>query len=166
MKINSLPEAIYEAACRFNLLNQKDNYTCKRITDGVSSDIWYVKTNENFEFCIKRALDKLTVKEDWFAPTNRSNFEAMYFKFCKKVDPIYFPTLLGHDDKNYILAMEWYTPSKHELWKKKLLKSNLVESDFINISNILLKKHSFFHKKHQINQPLYPQMYILRQQYI
>ena len=35
------------------------------------------------EFCIKRALAKLTVKEDWFAPIDRNNYEAKYFTHCK-----------------------------------------------------------------------------------
>ena len=91
MKINSLPKKVFEAACNFKLLEKNEKYTCFKITDGVSSDIWYVKTKKNKEFCIKRALEKLTVKEDWHAPVSRNNFEAMYFKYCKKKFPNCFP---------------------------------------------------------------------------
>ena len=59
-------------------MSKNKNIFAKKITDGVSSDIWHVKTSSN-EYCIKRALAKLTVKEDWFAPIDRNNFEAKYF---------------------------------------------------------------------------------------
>ena len=148
MKINSLPSSVHSAANKFKLLKLGEKFSSKKITDGVSSDIWHIKTKKNTEFCIKRALDKLTVKEDWFAPVSRSNFEAMYFKYCKKVMPECFPKLLGHDNKNYILAMQWYSPKSYRVWKKKLLNSNINFMDAINISNVLIKKHKFFfHKK-------------------
>ena len=107
MKINKLPKKIYKASIDFGLLSVKQKYISRKITDGVSSDIWYVKTSHN-EFCIKRALEKLTVKEDWYAPIDRNNFEAKYFTFCKTIEPNSFPKILGHDNKNYILAMEWF----------------------------------------------------------
>tara|TARA_A100001011_G_scaffold378060_1_gene442412 strand:- start:5992 stop:6996 length:1005 start_codon:yes stop_codon:yes gene_type:complete len=148
LKINSLPKEVFEAACNFKLLKEFQKYNCVKITDGVSSDIWYVKTEKQEEFCIKRALAKLTVKEDWYAPVNRSNFEAIYFKYCKKIAPENFPKILGHDNKKFILAMEWYNPNEFEVWKKKLLKKNIELKDAKNVSNLLLKKHKkFFNKK-------------------
>ena len=87
MKTDKLPAEVFDAACKFQLLNKSTNYNCQKITDGVSSDIWYVKTEKNREFCIKRALAKLTVKEDWYAPISRNKFEAMYFQNCFKIAP-------------------------------------------------------------------------------
>ncbi len=148
MKTNKLPLEVFKAACKFQLLNKSVDYSSQKITDGVSSDIWYVKTDQNREFCIKRALAKLTVKEDWYAPISRSNFEAMYFQHCFKIAPNNFPKLLGHDKKNYILAMEWYNPDSFLVWKKKLLKKQVEEEDIKNVSNILIKKHKkFFNSK-------------------
>ena len=101
MKTDKLPVEVFDAACKFQLLNKSIDYNSKKITDGVSSDIWHVKTEENIEFCIKRALAKLTVKEDWYAPISRSKFEAMYFQNCFEVAPNNFPKLLGYDNKKY-----------------------------------------------------------------
>ncbi|MDA9655210.1 hypothetical protein N9T15_02025, partial [Pelagibacteraceae bacterium] len=145
MKISSLPLPIYKAAITFGLLKPTIKFESIKITEGVSSDIWYVKTEKGVEFCIKRALKKLTVKEDWFAPISRSNFEASYFKACQNVNPKSFPKILGHDKKNYILAMEWFKPEKYILWKKKLLDLTFETKDGNSISNILNKKHSYFH---------------------
>ena len=85
MKTNKFPRSVFKAACNFGLLNTKLKFNYIKITDGVSSDIWHVKTEKNDEFCIKRALAKLAVKEDWYAPIDRNNFEANYFKVCKKI---------------------------------------------------------------------------------
>ena len=107
-----------------------------------------MKTEKKKEFCIKRALAKLTVKEDWYAPVDRSNFEAIYFKYCKKMAPNNFPKVLGHDSTNFILAMEWYNPNKFQVWKKKLLNGKIDAKDAKNVSDLLLKKHkNFFNKK-------------------
>ena len=94
MKINKLPLEVFEAACKFQLLNKSIGYNSQKITDGVSSDIWHVKTEQNIEFCIKRALAKLTVKEDWYAPISRNKFEAMYFQYCFEIAPNNFPKLI------------------------------------------------------------------------
>ena len=79
MKINKFPSEIYQSCLDFGLLEPSEGFTQKKITTGVSSDIWYVETKKK-KFCIKRALNKLTVKEDWFAPVDRNNFEAKYFE--------------------------------------------------------------------------------------
>ena len=148
MKTNKLPEEVFGAACKFQLLNESINYNSQKITDGVSSDIWYVKTEKNREFCIKRALAKLTVKEDWYAPISRNKFEAMYFQNCFEIAPGNFPKLLGYDNKNYILAMEWYSPNSYLVWKKKLLNKKVEKEDVRNVSNLLVKKHKkFFNSK-------------------
>ena len=121
-------------------------YKSKKITDGVSSDIWHVKTSKN-EYCIKRALAKLTVKEDWFAPIDRSNFEVKYFHYCKKIIPNSFPKILGHDEKNFILAMEWFDNKKFIVWKKRLLEKSVSLKDGKRIGKLLGEIHKFFYKK-------------------
>ncbi len=147
MKTNKLPKEIYTASVNFGLLSSKQKYYCKQITDGVSSDIWHVKT-ASMEYCIKRALAKLAVKEDWFAPINRNNYEAKYFEHCKKIKPKSFPKILGHDSKNYILAMEWFDNKKFIVWKQKLLKKSVSLKDGKRIGRLLAIIHkSFFNKK-------------------
>ena len=148
MKISKLPKEIHSASIKFGLIGENEKCQFNKITDGVSSDIWHVKTEENIEFCIKRALAKLTVKEDWYAPISRSKFEAMYFQNCFEIAPDNFPKLLGYDNKNYILAMEWYSPDSYLVWKKKLLNKKFEKEDIKNVSNLLIKKHKkFFNSK-------------------
>ncbi len=146
MKINKLPRDIYNASVNFSLLSNKQKYISKKITDGVSSDIWHVKTSTN-EYCIKRALAKLTVKEDWFAPVDRSKFEVKYFHYCKKIEPNSFPKILGYDEKNFILAMEWFDNKKFIVWKKRLLEKSISLKDGKRIGKLLGIIHKFFYKK-------------------
>ncbi len=146
MKTNNFPNEIYQSCIDFGLLRRDQKFKKRKITEGVSSDIWFVET-VNSRFCIKRALSKLTVKEDWFAPVDRSNFEAEYFKACKKVLPNSFPKILGHDHKKYILAMEWFDNKKYKLWKRKLLQESLNKSDAAMVAKVLIKIHSYFYKK-------------------
>ena len=146
MKTNKLPKEIYLASIKFGLLSKSQKYNFKKITDGVSSDIWHVKTSNN-EYCIKRALAKLTVKEDWFAPIERNNFEANYFTNCKSIIPKSFPTLLGHDKKNFILALEWFDNNKFVVWKKKLLEKSISLKDGKRIGRLLGIVHKYYYKK-------------------
>ena len=146
MKTNKLPSEIYLSCIEFGLLSPREKFNQTKITTGVSSDIWYVE-GEKKKFCIKRALKKLTVKEDWFAPVDRSNFEAEYFKVCRSISPNSFPKVLGHNQAKYILAMEWYDNNKYKLWKTKLLNNYVNKYDAIMVAKILAKVHSFFYKK-------------------
>jgi hypothetical protein len=43
------------------------------LTGGVSSDIWCIETEKGF-VCAKRALSKLRVAADWYAPVERNLF--------------------------------------------------------------------------------------------
>ena len=149
MKINKLPRDIYNASVNFSLLSNKQKYISKKITDGVSSDIWHVKTSTN-EYCIKRALAKLTVKEDWFAPVDRSKFEVEYFHYCKKIEPNSFPKILGYDEKNFILAMEWFDNKKFIVWKKRLMEKSVSFKDGKRLGKLLGVIHKFFYKKKNI----------------
>ena len=61
MKTNKLPLEVFDAACKFELLNKSIDYSSQKITDGVSSDIWYVKTEQDIEFCIKKNIFRLKI---------------------------------------------------------------------------------------------------------
>ena len=47
----------------------------KALPGGVSSDIWLVQLPDR-QLCIKRALAKLKVKEEWHAPISRNATEV------------------------------------------------------------------------------------------
>ena len=51
----------------------------ERLTGGVSSDIWKVTAGGRV-FCVKRAMAKLAVKDDWFAPVERNRYERQWYE--------------------------------------------------------------------------------------
>lgn len=50
------------------------------LTGGVSSDIYLIEDGSD-KWVVKRALEKLKVKEDWFADTSRNRYEHEYRKY-------------------------------------------------------------------------------------
>ena len=90
-----------------------------RLTGGVSSDIWRVDLAAG-PVCVKRALAKLRVAQDWFAPVERNLYEARWMRRAAAVVPAAVPALLGQDPAAGVLVMAYLDPARHVLWKTEL----------------------------------------------
>jgi aminoglycoside phosphotransferase (APT) family kinase protein len=90
-----------------------------RLTGGVSSDIWRVDLATG-PVCVKRALAKLRVAQDWYAPVERNVYEADWMRRAAAVVPAAVPELLGQDAAAGVLVMAYLDPARHELWKAAL----------------------------------------------
>jgi aminoglycoside phosphotransferase (APT) family kinase protein len=90
-----------------------------RLTGGVSSDIWRVDLARG-PVCVKRALPKLRVAQDWFAPVERNAYEAGWMRRAAAVAPEAVPELLGQDAEAGVLVMAYLDPARHALWKTEL----------------------------------------------
>jgi hypothetical protein len=64
------------------------------LTGGVSSDIWRIETEKGM-VCAKRALSKLRVNADWYAPVERNLFEARWLQVAHQACVACAPELLG-----------------------------------------------------------------------
>ena len=91
----------------------------KPLPGGVSSDIWHVEL-PNRQLCIKRALPKLKVKEDWQAPISRNATEVDWLETANKIIPECAPRVLAHDPDLGMFAMQFISPETGKLWKEKL----------------------------------------------
>ena len=100
----------------------------KALPGGVSSDIWHVVL-PNRQFCIKRALAKLRVKEDWHAPISRNATEVDWLKTANIIVPGCTPRVLAHDPDRGMFAMQFIPPEIAKSWKEKL-KTGSVEPTF------------------------------------
>jgi 5-methylthioribose kinase len=89
------------------------------LTGGVASEIWKVETGEQ-SYCIKRALPKLKVEADWFAPVERNRFEVAWCKIVEKNVPGSAPHVFYHDEENMLCCMEFLDPADYSLWKDEL----------------------------------------------
>jgi 5-methylthioribose kinase len=89
------------------------------LTGGVSSEIWRVDLRGG-PICVKRALPKLRVESDWFAPVGRWQYEYAWFRVAGGVVPNAVPRLLGSDPTGGLFAMEYLDPAQYRLWKNEL----------------------------------------------
>ena len=93
------------------------------LAGGVSSDIWKVEGGGRV-FCVKRALPKLKVAADWFAPVERNRFEVAWYRIAEGIVPGAAPRVLLHDEKAMLCAMDFLDPAEHKLWKDELRAGN------------------------------------------
>ena len=91
----------------------------RRLTGGVSSDIWLVALPAG-PVVVKRALDKLNVAADWHAPVERNLYEARWMRQANAAAPGCAPALLGQDEASGALAMAYLPPESYPLWKTEL----------------------------------------------
>ena len=64
-----------------------------RLSGGVSCDVWKVEGIKG-PFVLKRALPKLRVEQDWFAPVDRADSEVRWLRRAGQVDPRLVPEVL------------------------------------------------------------------------
>jgi len=114
---------IVESLQRHGLIKNLSNAEFEILTGGVSSDIWKVREGDK-TFCVKRALSKLKVTVDWFAPVERNRYEVAWYKIANKILPGSAPRILMHDDEAMLCAMEYLTSQDHKLWKSELRDGN------------------------------------------
>ncbi len=126
---------------RHGLLNDVHNATFEVLAGGVSSDIWKVNANGRV-YCVKRALSKLKVEADWFAPVERNRYEVSWYQTANKIVPGSAPRILAHDDKAMFCVMEYLDPKSHKLWKAELLDGHADAKQAARVGMFLGRIHS------------------------
>ena len=115
-----LPDDILARLVRLGLAEPGAPVLAERLTGGVSSDIWKVTAGGRV-FCVKRAMAKLAVKDDWFAPVERNRYERQWYEVAAARVPGAAPKVIAHDDEAMFFVMEWLDPADHRLWKAELM---------------------------------------------
>lgn len=90
------------------------------LTGGVASDIAKVTTQDQ-TFCIKFALPKLKVAEDWLAPVHRNRAEYEWLHVAATIAPECAVKVHGRSDKMHGFSMEFLDGEGVSLWKAELL---------------------------------------------
>jgi aminoglycoside phosphotransferase (APT) family kinase protein len=94
-----------------------ESATCRPLSGGVSSDLWRVDLPGR-TICVKRALARLRVADEWHAPLSRNAAEYAWLSFAGRHCPANVPRLLAHDADAGLFAME-FVP--YPVWKAQLL---------------------------------------------
>jgi aminoglycoside phosphotransferase (APT) family kinase protein len=119
MIANPLPPEIAASLARLGLVAGGEPFSAERLTGGVSSDIWKITAGPQV-FCVKRAMAKLAVKDDWQVPVERNRYERRWFQVVNARVPGSAPAVIAHDDDAGLFVMDYLEPSEHKLWKSEL----------------------------------------------
>lgn len=112
------------------------------LTGGVSSDIWRIDT-EKGSVCAKRALSKLRVNADWYAPVERNLFEARWLQIAHQVSAVSAPELLGQHPELGVLVMQYLDPDHYRVWKQALRAGNADSQTAHAMGQVLSRIHSY-----------------------
>ena len=119
------------------------------LTGGVSSDIWCIETEKGF-VCAKRALSKLRVAADWYAPVERNLFEARWLQVAHQASPGCAPELLGQHPELGVLVMQYLDPVHYRLCKQELHAGNADAHTAKAMGQVLSKIHSYAARNSQL----------------
>jgi tRNA A-37 threonylcarbamoyl transferase component Bud32 len=111
------------------------------LAGGVSSGIWRCVIDGK-QYCIKQALQKLKVEQDWFASTERNNYEWKWLKFVSQVNPHLVPELVGRDDAAGLIVMSYLSPESFSNWKAQLMLGETKPAVSANIGRWLASIHA------------------------
>lgn len=113
----------------------------RRLTGGVASDIAAV-TFDRQTVCVKFALNKLRVDEDWFAPVHRNQAEYAWLSEAGKLVPAAVPALYGWSEDENGFAMEFIAGPDVTLWKSALLDGKQDLEVAANVASVIGRIHA------------------------
>ncbi len=90
------------------------------LSGGVSCDVWRVDTSRG-TFAVKRALPKLRVQADWFAPVERAESEVRWLRRVAAFAPGIVPAIVAEVPEEHLFAMRFLEPAQHPVWKDELI---------------------------------------------
>jgi aminoglycoside phosphotransferase (APT) family kinase protein len=112
----------------------------ERLTGGVASDIWKVGLPRG-PVCVKRALAKLRVQQDWRAPTARNANEVAWMQAAGTVVPDAVPEIFLADPENNLFVMAYLDPAAHRLWKQQLRDGIAETHTAVAVADRLVRIH-------------------------
>ncbi|WP_374595767.1 phosphotransferase family protein [Sphingosinicella sp.] len=90
------------------------------LSGGVSCDVWRVDTAKG-GLAVKRALPRLRVEADWFAPVERAESEVRWLRRVGAFAPAIVPTIVAEAPEEHLFAMRFLDPAQHPVWKDELI---------------------------------------------
>lgn len=140
-----MPES-FDIRCRrliedLHLGSADDVISVRTLTGGVASDIGVVDLG-NRRICVKFALEKLKVQEDWHAPLHRNRAEYGWLTFAATVNPDCVPQLFGRSDCENGFAMAFLPPGQVNNWKETLLQASPPQGEAAAVGQVLGRIHA------------------------
>ena len=121
-------------------IDQGDHPPLVPLTGGVSSEIYRLDLADG-PICIKRALAKLKVEQDWFAPVERSAYEVAFIRTVEGIAPGTVPRVLGYDPDALAIVMAYLDPADYPVWKDQLRDGHVDSATATALGALLAKIH-------------------------
>ncbi len=125
--------------CELGLASEGDHVEVVPFGGGVASDIARVDVAGR-TFCVKFALEKLKVAEEWHVPVHRNRAEYAWLEFAASVDPSSVPCLYGQSGTGFV--MEHIASPDAFLWKDELLYGIPDIRRAVSVAEILARIHA------------------------
>ena len=138
-----LDDTVVEFLNQSGLISPGQTPLVERLAGGVSSDIWKV-TAGAVPFCVKRALPRLRVAAEWYAPIARSATEVAWLRSVGGFMAGVVPTVLAADARRGVFAMEYLTPRAYEPWKTRLSRRVVASETAAGVGTRIAALHSAF----------------------
>lgn len=137
--------ADFEGRCRqllleLGLATGDDALRVTPLTGGVASDIAVVEAGARV-FCVKFALPKLKVAEDWRAPVHRNRAEYAWLRAAAAVAPENAVRLYGCSETEHGFAMDYIAGDSVFLWKARLLDGRIGPGEAAAVGDLLGRLH-------------------------
>ncbi|MEP1198856.1 phosphotransferase family protein [Tateyamaria sp.] len=115
--------------------------TVEPLTGGVASDIAMVDLGHR-KVCVKFALPKLKVAEDWHAPVHRNATEYAWLQVASEAFPDSAIQLFGRSGSDHGFAMEYLEGDDIYLWKANLLSEAKPKGEAVKVAHLLGSIHA------------------------
>ena len=140
------PQPEFAARCKrllvaLDLCAAGDALTVTPLTGGVASDIALVQTT-SARYCVKFALARLKVAQDWRAPVHRNAAEYRWLLAAAQVVSASVPRLFGQSDREGGFAMEYLAGDQVCLWKTALLQAQPDHGEAARVGDVLGQIHA------------------------
>lgn len=125
--------------CELGLASEGDPVEVVPLGGGVASDIARVGVAGR-TYCVKFALEKLKVAEEWRVPVHRNRAEYAWLKFAASVEPSSVPRLYGQSGTGFV--MELVASPDVLLWKDELLHGTPDIRRAVSVAQVLAGIHA------------------------
>jgi len=117
-----------------------DVVSVQPLTGGVASDIAMIDLGDR-RICVKFALGKLKVAEDWHAPVHRNKAEYNWLKTAASILPDTTIKLYGRSEVDNGFAMEYLDGDDVYLWKAALLNAQPDKGEAVDVAEVIGRIH-------------------------
>jgi len=131
---------IYRALSKMGLIGEGQQPHLEPLTGGVSSEIYRLNLDSG-PVCVKRALAKLKVEKDWYAPIERNAFEVAWIETATEIAPGSAPEIIAHDPDALMFVMAYLEPEQYPVWKEQLSAGIIVPKTAESLGTLLAKLH-------------------------